>query len=667
MGDLSGRRDTLPPGPVGAGGPRPGGAVGKYRVVGELGRGGMGVVYEAEDPVLERRVALKVLGPQLAASPEAARRFLREARAAARLSHANVVAVHDVDEHDGLPFLVMELVPGGSAQARLDAGGRLGWREATRLTADACRGLEAAHAAGLIHRDIKPANLMLGHDGAAKLGDFGLAQALDGAGPSLASGPHVLGTPHFMSPEQCRSEPLDARSDVYALGATYFALLTGRPPFATGGPLAVMFAHCSRPVPDPREDCPDVPEACAAVVRRATAREPSGRYAGAAEMLADLEAVLAGAPGPSLDTGPLPRPRPRLGRRAALAAGGAAALALIGGGVAYFTAAGGRGAPPGAPDLRDLPDFLDAGGPLAYRGLAFAARADLLAWALDDAEGTVVLWDLAAGRPRRTFQTRGTVQSLALSPNGGAVAVTCNRSAAVWDTESGARVDQFPGGRHRATVCGLAFAPGTPDGRTLAVGLHVWNNEPDPTVVLWDCHAGRREAAFPGVRRRAQAVAFSPDGRLLAAGGDDDVVRVWDRETGRERHAFSAEDSAVASVSFSGDGRLLAAGGFRKELPLRPSVVKVWDLKDGRERPAPSELGSNEAFTALSPAEPLLAACSGRKLLWDADRGRQAATVDHAVRAFVRALAFSRDGRLLALAGEDRRVHLVNVDRALGR
>jgi serine/threonine protein kinase len=272
--------------------PPVGGRVGKYLLLRRLGRGGMGVVYEARDTLLERRVALKVV---TAAEPEAWRRCLREARAAARLNHPNVAALYEAGQDDGLCYLVMELVPGGSTQDVLSTQGALPWPEATRLVADTCRGLAAAHAAGLIHRDVKPANLMRGADGAAKLTDFGLARAAEQAGPSVLSSLRGGGTPQYMSPEQSRGEPVDPRTDLYSLGATFYALLVGRPPYPGTAPLPLMYAHCSKPVPDPRAARPEVPEGCAAVVRRAMAKYPAQRYPSAAAMLTDLEAVLTTA------------------------------------------------------------------------------------------------------------------------------------------------------------------------------------------------------------------------------------------------------------------------------------------------------------------------------------------------------------------------------------
>lgn len=269
--------------------------IGKFEVVGELGRGGMGVVFEARDAVLGRRVALKVRAKAINDEPHDAERFLREARALASLQHPHVVAAYEADVVDGHYLIALELMDGGSLQDSLKRG-PLSVRAATRGIAQACRGLAAAHRAGVIHRDIKPSNLLRSAEGSVKLSDFGLARPHAPSGETLTGSGSVLGTPQYMSPEQCRSERADERSDLYSLGATYFALLTGRAPYAGAAPLLVMNAHLLDPVPDPRDLVPTLPEDCSAIVIRAMAKDPDDRFQSAEEMLLALEALLAQLP-----------------------------------------------------------------------------------------------------------------------------------------------------------------------------------------------------------------------------------------------------------------------------------------------------------------------------------------------------------------------------------
>jgi serine/threonine protein kinase len=266
--------------------------LGKYRLTEELGRGGMGVVVAAEDTILQRKVAIKLLAPEVARTAEARERFLREARAVAPLNHPNVVMIHEINEHDGHCYIVTELATGGSLEAALERQGRMPWQAATRAIADACRGVGAAHAAGLIHRDVKPANLLCCGETTIKVGDFGLAKPGKEATALTAKG-IVYGTPNFMSPEQWRAEPLTELTDVYSLGATYYALLTGKSPHSELDALQVMYACCNQPPPDPRDVCSDVPQACAQIVATAMARNRSQRYPSCAAMLKDLEGLIA--------------------------------------------------------------------------------------------------------------------------------------------------------------------------------------------------------------------------------------------------------------------------------------------------------------------------------------------------------------------------------------
>ncbi|QEG02148.1 Aliphatic amidase expression-regulating protein [Stieleria maiorica] len=274
-------------------------SLGKYEITGVLGQGGMGVVLQAHDPTLERDVAIKILTGNLAANATALHRFQSEAKAAGKLSHAHVAAIYEIGQEGPSHFLAMELLTGGSVAAELQTCGAYTALEATRILIDACRGIAAAHAEDLVHRDIKPANLVRAADGAVKLTDFGLAKFSSAGGAmQLTQSGTIVGTPYFMSPEQCQAQAVDARTDIYSLGATYFCLLTGRQPYDDSDSVVqVMYAHCNKSIPDPREVSPSVPPACSAIVSRAMAKDPDDRYQSAEAMLRDLEAVAAALSG----------------------------------------------------------------------------------------------------------------------------------------------------------------------------------------------------------------------------------------------------------------------------------------------------------------------------------------------------------------------------------
>jgi serine/threonine-protein kinase len=255
----------------------------RYKIEGVIGRGGMGVVLRAYDPWLRRLVAIKVLAPHLAHSSAARRRFAREARAAAAVSHDHVVLIHAVDQADGLPYLVMEYVPGISLQERLDRGGPLDVRSILRIGIQVAAGLAAAHARGLIHRDIKPANILLEKGvGRVKITDFGLARAVDDV--SVTQSGMIVGTPEYMAPEQARGEAVDPRADLFSLGSVLYALCTGQPPFQAASPLAVLDRVSTEEPPPLGQVSPAVDPGLAALIAILHARDPARRFASAARL-----------------------------------------------------------------------------------------------------------------------------------------------------------------------------------------------------------------------------------------------------------------------------------------------------------------------------------------------------------------------------------------------
>ena len=265
-------------------------AIGKYEVRRLLGKGGMGAVYLGFDPLIEREVAIKVLPRSLAENETYLKRFLAEARAVGKLNHPNSVAIYDIGQHDDQYYIVMELARGGSVADLLEEKERIPLGEACRIAADAARGLEAAHAVGLIHRDVKPENLMLSPEGTAKLVDFGLAKDVDRASEMAMTGAgQMLGTPFYMSPEQINGDTVDKSTDIYSLGATLYHLLTGEAPFTGDSLTQVLFAHVSAERPDPCKLDPTLPAACAKIVAKAMSIEPAQRYASMQEFMEELE------------------------------------------------------------------------------------------------------------------------------------------------------------------------------------------------------------------------------------------------------------------------------------------------------------------------------------------------------------------------------------------
>jgi serine/threonine-protein kinase len=260
--------------------------IGEYEIVEVLGEGGMGLVYRAHDPGLARDVAIKVLKPELVENKEASARFLREARAAGKLQHPRVVSVFQVGEHDGRPYLVMELIDGDDLHERLQKDGALSIEQAIAATRDCIEALKAADEVGLVHRDVKPANLIQVGD-RVKLTDFGLARPVDGSSDVTQTG-IVVGTPSYIAPELARGKDASRLSDIYALGCTLFELLTNRRPFEGETAPEVLMKQLHEPPPDLVEHRPDAPLRLAELFERMLAKDPAARpqdYDGLLELL----------------------------------------------------------------------------------------------------------------------------------------------------------------------------------------------------------------------------------------------------------------------------------------------------------------------------------------------------------------------------------------------
>ncbi len=270
---------------------QPGSRIDKYELASRLGEGAMGEVWLARDVTLDRQVALKLLLPQLCADENLVQRFIREARAAAKLDHINCARIHSIGKSSGQVYLDMEFLSGGSIDEELNRCTRIPWRQATRIVLDGARGLRAAHEAGIVHRDIKPSNLMRSHKGVTKVVDFGLALAAD-QDVRITQAGVIMGTPAYMSPEQCRSEDTDARSDIYALACTFYKIVTGQLPFPGRGLAALIHSHTHDPFPDPREGVDDIPDAICRILARGAQKNPNDRYQSVEAMIVELEDAL---------------------------------------------------------------------------------------------------------------------------------------------------------------------------------------------------------------------------------------------------------------------------------------------------------------------------------------------------------------------------------------
>jgi hypothetical protein len=610
-----------------------------FAILGVVGRGGMGVVLRGFDTHLERDVALKVLDPALAHDATARKRFCRESRTAAAISHENVVTVHHVahEESTDLPYLVMQLIDGEALDARLARGGRLPLKDVVRIGAQVAAGLAAAHEKGLIHRDVKPANVLLerGTD-RVKLTDFGLARAAEDV--RLTRTGLVTGTPLYMAPEQARGEEVDARADLFSLGVLLYELCTGRTPFEAKTPLAVLkrlTEERHRPV---RELNPDTPEWLAAVIDRLLAKSPADRFQTAREV-ADLFDLQWSAMKTSSDVvAACPRKRGHRVRQglvilAAVAVGalGMAAAVLL------WPGRGGDGGSrqePSEPPLAVL-----RGGSGTVWGVAFAPGDLTLAMAIED--GTIKLWDLETKTVRATLTGHGAGVWTAAFSRDGALLVTSSddNTARVWDLAKNQTVKTLP---TAAAARAALFDRETKE---------VFTGDRQGHIRVWDVATGAEVRAWQH-SGAVYALALAPDGKTVASAGTDCVVRLWDTRTGQERLALRGHAGPVYGLAFRPDGKVLASAGWDRS-------IRLWDPGTGDPLRTLEAHGRDIWSVDFAPDGKTLASAGqeGRVHVWDAETGRHLASL-RGHDATVHCVAFSRDGSRIASGGRDGTVHL---------
>lgn len=272
---------------------QPGDSLGHYEILGAIAEGGMGSIYRARDLEQDREVAIKALKPQLAQDPTVIRRFLREGELIARLDHESIIEIYDVGFVDGTYYLVMEFLEGRDLLERLRSEGPFSPRKSLKIIRKMTEALDCAHQRGIIHRDVKPSNIFLCDDGSVRLMDFGIARLQEQ--DSLVTSPgSFLGTPVYMSPEQCRGADLDLRSDIYSIGATLYHMLSGEPPFIGDSPTNIMFKIATEaPVPIEAR-VKDIPESTAGLIKRLMAKHPAARFQSGHELIQAIEREIDG-------------------------------------------------------------------------------------------------------------------------------------------------------------------------------------------------------------------------------------------------------------------------------------------------------------------------------------------------------------------------------------
>jgi eukaryotic-like serine/threonine-protein kinase len=574
------------------------GALNNFNIIRVVGRGGMGVVLHAVDTCLQRDVAIKVLDPELSKDELAATRFCREARAAASISHENVVAVHQVehDEEKDIPFLVMELISGESLEKKLEREGRLSLKEIVSIGMQTAAGLAAAHDKGLIHRDIKPGNILLEKSGQrVKLTDFGLARAAEDV--RLTRSGLVAGTPLYMSPEQASGEELDARSDLFSLGVVLYELAAGEPPFTGKSPLAVLKRVTDHQPTPLRERNPELPEWFNHIVERLLAKNPADRFQSAREVADTLEHFWALLKSSEKLVCPKKKAAANLWKAVSVGVAAGLLTVLLGAAAVFFLwPRGGR-----AEDAIPAPvhHFQGNAGPLW--SMAVSADGKNLVMGCDN--GDVKFWDVAAEKVLWTLKAHQTpVWTLALSPRGDLLATGSDDQAVVWDVKTQQKVHAL---HETGGVRALAFDP---EGEKLATGGR------NGAVKVWDTHTGAKLFEVAGHSGSVVAIAYAPDGKTLATAGGDKTIKLWDAAKGGPKLTLAGHESGVYGIAFAPTGRYLASGGW-------DHTVRLWDLDSG------SQLAKLEGHT---------------QDVWS--------------------VAVNPEGSLIASAGEDQMVRIWNIE-----
>ena len=655
--------------------------VGGFRITRQIGRGGMGLVFEAEEVALRnRRVALKILPLAFSADPTAAARFQREAEIAASLDHPNIIPVYAVGEETGLCYYAMKYVEGwslaealgsarhhglavlaqtprdlaaqqtivseepphatvplaegpadqsraaqaaGLAARETDAEAETRFRKAAEIICQAADGLEYAHRRDVVHRDIKPANLMIDTQGTVLIADFGLAT--DVQSQTLTAPGSMMGTPAYMSPEQvvAATVDIDHRTDIYSLGATLYELLTLAPPFEAETRDKLLQQIVLKEPRPPRARSRRMPIDLDTITTKALEKDVSRRYQSAHDMAEDLRRFLAGEPISARPVGLITRAVKRLKRDrplvAALTAAVSTAVVVAAAALMYGQAQWRKQ----TAATRDAARQLDAAHWEAYQ--RFGQAGDPVGELLVAAAGGEHVRE--HGLPSRHAWEGAAVEALN----------RCPRMA----------VD-MPLGHGWG---GIAFAPA--GYRLAGAGAG--------SATVWDL-AGEPEALrFTGHLDVLRAVSFSPDGRMLASGSDDNTVRVWHLADRRELATLQGHEGAVGAVTFSPDGRTVASAG-------KDGTVRLWDVATGRETATLRGHADEIAGLDFRPDGAALASASGDGTvrLWDPDRAEAITTIQAHIGGAT-SVCFSPDGQFLASGGHDSLVRIWDANAGVAR
>jgi WD40 repeat protein len=606
------------------------GRLAHYEILEVIGRGGCGIVLKASDEKLQRIVAIKAMTFPWTASSTARKRFMREARAAAAISHDNIVPIHAVEEEDGVPYLVMQYVSGETLEDKLRTGGTLGPEEVLRIGVQIAEGLAAAHAQGIVHRDIKPGNILLEENtGRVKITDFGLAQAVDDASAGIER--IIAGTPDYMAPEQARGEAIDHRADLFSFGCVLYRLCTGKLPFKDAKSSARGWSPAAGNPAPPGQLNPDVPPALSDLIMRLLALDPNDRRQSAREVAEALRAIDLAKPHPA-------RSR-KLGGNATHTA--AVLFVLVFGAGGYWF------------------------GPTVYR---LATNQGQLVIESDDPDVKVVIKQqdqevlVIDLKTQQEVTLKAGPYQLGLSEAKyglklAAKDFTLDRGDTQivrvrWElaaAKNPAEVLRLVG--HKNYVNAAAFClDGT---RVISGGGSLiedgeWVEGSDFSVRLWDAKTGRAVAQLLDHTAKVMCLAVSPDGKFAVSAGQDSVIRLWDLQAQKLVRRFDRRHSdRINEVAFTADGKRVVSASWDK-------TVRIWDVQSGAETGRCDE-GETVDVWGVAVSRDGKQILTGNKLgllrLWNAESGKLIKNFRTGRNGAIGWISLSPDGRFALSAG----------------
>ncbi len=625
--------------------PRPGTRLGRFEIRRELGRGSFGVVFLAHDPELRREVAIKVLRPDLlqlagfaagfeSSASERQIRFRREVEAIAQLRHPGVIQVFEVGESQGLIYCALEYADGGTLAAKW-AGAPRPAREAAGVVEQLARGVQAAHAKGILHRDLKPTNVLLAGDGTAKIADFGLAKQIEDPAAHTAAGA-ILGTPAYIAPEQASGAAAAPAADIYGLGAILYEALTGRPPFKAETVLDTLRqVRDTEPIPPSRLN-PTVPRDLETVCLKCLRKDPGKRYATAGDLAADLARFLEGRPVLARPAGVVERAAKWTRRKPALAALTLTSVLLFTVGLALVLfqwreakrARAEEHVQRGNADNRAKEAVEAANGERRER----EGAERLAEWKAAEAyDATMILAHREWERGRLPRARQLLKPFVPAGPN------QPDRRGFEWhyvDRLTRAELYAVPAASH-TTIASTA------DGMRFAVGL-------GDDIVIRSCATGAVERTISSAHKGVRSVQFRADGKQLVSGGFDATVAIHDADTGRPAFVFREHRDMVANALFTPDGKRVVS--LSVVGPKGPGELLLWEAATGK---VVHRLGNPPTLLtpdlAVSPdGKRLYGIVDGRIERWDLESGQRLPPLS-AAGDFWR-LALSRDGTRLAVA-----------------